>query len=118
MQHVAKLVDVADAVLILGTGEQLQVQTWRAQAGFTGVKDVGKQKPLDLLTPIEPPHPKKIEKPIAIPIPVEQPRWYEDRRVQVGTAAGVVVAVVTAILWARSNVASKPGLPGTGFVMK
>jgi len=113
MQHVAKLVDVADAVLILGTSEQLQVQTWRAQAGFTGVKDVGKQKPLDLLTPIEPPHPKKIEKPIPVPIP-EGPRWYEDRRVQVGTAAGVVVVVLTAILWARSNVNyMKPAAPIT-----
>lgn len=118
MQHVAKLVDVADAVLILGTAEQLQVQTWRASSGFTAVKDVGKQKPLDLLTPIEPPHPKKIEKPIAVPIPIEQPRWYEDRRVQVGTAAAVLVAVITAVMWARSGVATHTPEPGLGFVTK
>ena len=114
MQHLAKLVGVADALLISGTSEVLRVQTWRAQAGFTAVKDLGKQKTLELLTPIEPPRPK-VERPVPVPVvPVEQPRWYQDRRVQVGTAVGVVIVVVTAILWARSNVDHmKPAGPVT-----
>ena len=104
MQVLAKLVGVGDAMLILGPTGKLRVQTWRDVAGFTSAKEVGEQKPLDLLTPLAPPRPKP-PKIIPIPIiPIEQPRWYEDRRVQVGTAAAVVIAVLVSILWVRSSV--------------
>jgi len=44
VQAIAKLVGVADAILILGDAGKLRVQTWRASAGFSAAKDLGNQK--------------------------------------------------------------------------
>lgn len=115
IQHLARLVAVEDAILILDDGGKLRVQTWRASAGFSTAKDLGNQKPGDLLDAISPPRPR-VERPIPVPvIPIEEPRWYQDRRVQVSTAVGVATAIIIAILWARSNVDSQLPMSQVGF---
>ncbi len=109
MQHLARLVGVEDAVLILGSTDKLRVETWRASAGFSAAVDLGDKKTVDLLTPLAPPRPKIETQPIPPPVvPVEEPRWYEDRRIQVTGAIGIVTAIVIGIVWARSNVSSQP----------
>ena len=112
MQHLARLVGVEDAVLILGTTDKLRVETWRASVGFSAAVELGDKKTVDLLTPLAPPRPRIDPRPIPLPvIPVEEPRWYEDRRIQVTSAIGIVTLIVVGIVWARSNVSSQPPDP-------
>lgn len=93
MQHLARLVGVADALLI----EDGRVEIWRASSGFHEIKDAGKIPVIDLLAPIAPPRaaPPK-EQPL--PIVPEDTRWYLDRRYQVGIGAAVLAAAITTIV--------------------
>ena len=64
-------------------------------------------------------HANRTNEPIPLPvIPVEEPRWYEDRRIQVTSALGVVTVLVVAILWARSRVDSQLPDRDIGTVMR
>lgn len=93
MQHLARLVGVADAVLI----EPERVETWRASAGFHVIKDAHKLPVIDLLSPIAPPKPPAI---VEHPLPIipDEPPWYRDRRYQIGVGAVVLAAAITTIV--------------------
>jgi len=52
---------------------------------------------IDLLSPISPPRPVA-PKEQPLPLLPEEPRWYLDRRYQVGIGAVVVAAVITTIV--------------------
>ncbi len=119
MGRLAKLIGVGDAILLSQVDGKLMVQTWRDRApGFSRVQERGTQTAAELLLPIAPPPaPKILTPPIIIPIP-EVPRWYLDRRVQVGAAIGVVAIVVASIVWARSGTHYQPPTGDIGFMMQ
>ena len=98
----------------------LQWQTWTDHApGLSAPLPVGNSTPRDLLAPLAPPHVADITPPtrhdIIIPPIVEEPLpiWYRRRWVQASVAAGVLAAVVGAVLWAertKSHPLDGPGM--------
>ena len=107
MKKLAALLGVGDAVLIAKDGDKLTVQTWRKnQQGFSALMVHRDEKPDRLLTPLAPPS-LKIEKgfdpdPDPPPIRIDTP-WYRKNWVRASIAGGLVVGVVSVILYARRD---------------
>jgi hypothetical protein len=123
MNNLAKLVGVADAVLLQVVGDKVIVQTWRAgnvdrAPGFSALREHGKEKPVELFTPLAPP--KKIEVPIEPPVkpvkPVVVTKWYQRRPVQVGIVAAVIGAVVGGYFLSQAGPDSVTFNPNIGVI--
>jgi len=118
IRELASLLKVRDAVLLTTVNDKTIVQTWRDQApGFSALRERRTEKPIDLLTPLAPPPPKKVipkvtEPPIKIPI-VEK-SWYEKRPYQIGGSVGVVV-IVSVIVYALRSWERHIGVEDPGF---
>lgn len=109
MSQLAKLVHVGDAILLSQVDGKLMVQTWRDRApGFTAIQERDGRPADTLLEPLAPTPLPTPPRPTVIPLPPEVPAWYRDRRLQVGTAVVVVVAVVAAIAWASGGAQWQP----------
>jgi len=102
MRVLADLVEVRDAVLLSSANNKVIVQTWNAgtrdQApGFSALRELQNEKPIDLLTPLAPPVPKvdnpKPDEPKPKPI-VDNRRWIERPKWQVSIAVGVIAAII------------------------
>jgi len=102
MRVLADLVEVRDAVLLSIANGKVIVQTWNAgtreQApGFSALRELKNEKPIELLAPLAPPAPQvdkpKPDEPKPKPI-VDNRRWIERRSVQVSIAVGVVAAII------------------------
>lgn len=109
MQELARLLDVHDAVLIDLRDGALEVQTWRDRApGFSQLVAYHAQKPTELLSPLAPPRPPeeptKLVVPFTPPPPVDETPWYRKRWVQASVAGGVVIGIVSSILYATRTV--------------
>jgi hypothetical protein len=111
IKQLAELVGVHDAVLLTSVNGKIVVQTWNAglgggpasvsfgAPGFSALRELGKAKPIDLLTPLAPPRkPIAVEPPHEVPIEVPPRRWYERRAVQASIVVGVIAAVVGSVL--------------------
>ena len=117
MRHLAALVGVHDAVLLTMVNDKIVVQSWRDKApGFSALREVKKERPRELLVTLAPP--PRVIVPPPPPHTFEQtPRWYRRRKVQIGTAAGVVLAVGSYVLYGYLTGAwvlwdSNPSFPG------
>jgi hypothetical protein len=106
MKRLAALLGVGDAVLIMGDGDKLSVQTWRdREPGFSAIVAHRNEPASELLVPLAPPkkvEPKPEPLPELPPIVVEK-RWYQKNWVRASIAGGVVATVVGAILYARRD---------------
>jgi hypothetical protein len=100
MSALADLVGVRDAVLLTSANKKVIVQTWNAGTrqqtpGFSALRELKSEKPVELLAPLA--APKKVveefpptqNKPIVV-----DKRWYERRPVQAGIIVGVVALVI------------------------
>ncbi|MGE0872922.1 MAG: hypothetical protein AB7P03_30485 [Kofleriaceae bacterium] len=102
MKRLAALINVSDAVLISSTNGRLMVQTWRDRApGFSAVRELGTDKPSDLLNVLAPPRVADSPPP-APPIVIDTTRWYQRTSVRLSIAAGVVAVVVGAVFLSRA----------------
>lgn len=102
MRTLAELVGVRDAVLLTSANGKVIVQTWNASTrdqapGFSALRELEGERPLDLLAPLAPPKPKVddpgTQPPVQPPV-VDTRRWYERRTVQASIAIGVVAAII------------------------
>lgn len=98
MNRLVKLVGANDAILLHVAKDKVVVQTWggpggRSQ-GFGSLRERGKEEPIELLKPIEPPKKVVVDPPFVPLKPIVVKKWYQRRPVQIGIAAGVVAAVV------------------------
>jgi hypothetical protein len=99
MKQIAKLVGTKDALLLTAGSNKVVIYQWwndgtLDKPGFSAFHEVGKKKPIELLTGLAPPKPnvaKQNEEPLP---PVVEKRWYERRSVQASIAIGVVAAIV------------------------
>ena len=104
MRLLAELVGVRDAVLLTSANNKIIVQTWNAGTrdqtpGFSALRELKNEKPIDLLTPLAPPRKTDEEDPgppSKKKIVVEERRWYERRSVQAGMIVGALAIAVTA----------------------
>ncbi|MCX5748367.1 MAG: hypothetical protein NT062_38430 [Proteobacteria bacterium] len=109
MGRLAALIEVGDAILLSTRDGKLMVQTWRNQApGFSRVDERGARTAAELLAALAPPPLPKQPPPPPILFPIEQPRWYQHRTVQLGVGLGVVAIVVSSILWATYTPGMQP----------
>lgn len=101
MRTLAELVNVRDAVLLTSVNGRVVVQTWNAGArkqapGFSPLRELKDEQPIDLLTPLAPPKPKVVDTGPTEPPPrvVDERRWYQRRTWQATLAVGVLAAIV------------------------
>jgi len=97
MKALAAFVNVHDAVLLSSAGGRILWQTWRdREPGFSEIRELGRERPAEILRPLAPPRP--VEEPperlSSLPPGPPPPPWYARRTVQLGVAAGVVAALV------------------------
>jgi len=115
MTRLAKLIGVGDAVLLSTTDGKVTVQTWRDRApGFSKVEPRGKRTTTELLVALAPPPPPKTPPPPEVIFPIEQPRWYEDRKVQAAVVFGVAAVIVASVLWATAPIDMRPAFEDVG----
>jgi len=99
MNELAAFINVHDAVLLLTVNGKIVGQTWRdREPGFGEIRELRRERPGDILQPLEPPRPAEPE-PQAVPLPPPPPRWYARRSVQLGIAATIAVAVIGGYFW-------------------
>lgn len=104
MKRLAALLGVGDAVLIAKVEGKLTVQTWRdREPGFSARIALGRQPPIDFLTPLAPPRLIITPDPDPELPPIPQKRWYQKNWVRASIAGGIVVGVVSAILYAQRD---------------
>jgi hypothetical protein len=76
-------------------------QTWNAgtrgekKPGFSELRELRREKPIDLLAPLAPPHPKIVDDGVQTPHePTVEKRWYQRRGIQASIVVGVLAAIV------------------------
>jgi hypothetical protein len=119
MKALAAFVNVHDAVLLSNVGGKILWQTWRDhEPGFSEIRELGRDRPAEILKPLVPPRP--VEQPaqpaVATALP-PLPRWYQRRTVQVGIAATIAAAVISGYFVSRYHEADRPwntDITGTG----
>jgi hypothetical protein len=108
MRRLAELTAVGDAVLLSSSNGKLIIQYWQDRApGFSALKQVTDETPLELLSPLAPPKPaKERELPIVVP-PLQTVHWYQQftRHPVWTTAVGIAVlgAIAGGIAISRSG---------------
>jgi hypothetical protein len=101
MQALAEFVNVHDAVLLSASGGKILWQTWRdREPGFSEIRELGFDRPSEILKPLVPPRPLPPE-PRMVPLPPLPQRWYQRRGVQLGVVATLVAAIVGGYVWAH-----------------
>jgi hypothetical protein len=109
MKALAAFVNVHDAVLLSTLNGKIQWQTWRdREPGFGEIRDLGRDRPAELLKPLVPPKPIVDPEPRLVALPPPPPQWYRRRSVQIGMAATIVVAFVAGYFWARYREPDRP----------
>ena len=103
MRHLAELVTVHDAVLLSMSNAKVIVQTWRDRApGFSSLRELGKDKPADILAPLAPPKVvKHVEPPPKVLPPLVEKRWYQKTSWRIGLAGAIVTGVIAGIVWSQ-----------------
>lgn len=102
MKALASFVNVHDAVLLSAVNGKIIWQTWRDRApGFSALRDLRRDSPLEILKQLAPPAPVPEPDPPPVHPVVVAKRWYQKPHVQVGVAATVVLAIIGGVLWAR-----------------
>jgi len=98
VKALAALLKVQDAVLVIaGNGGKLEIQTWRASTGFSRIVEHGREKPIELLTPLAPPRTGRSGEPFT---PLVDKPFYKRTWVRVSAATVVVTAIVSAVVYA------------------
>jgi hypothetical protein len=100
--ELASFVNVHDAVVLSAVNGKIVWQTWRDRApGFSVPRELGREGPIEILKQLAPI--KQVElAPEILVAPVELPRWYRRRPIQLGIAASVAAALVGSYLWVRT----------------
>lgn len=112
MAALAEFVNVHDAVLLSAVNGRIVWQTWRDRApGFSAIKELGHDNPIEVLHQLAPPAPVEDLVPAPAAPPLVAKRWYERPRVQLGVAATVVMTVIGGVLWARYTEPPRPWDP-------
>jgi hypothetical protein len=108
MKALAGFVNVHDAVLLSAVNGKILWQTWRDRApGFSEIRELGRDRPGEILRPLVPPRPiQPAARADALP-PLPAP-WYRRRTVQIGLAATVVAAVIGGYFWAHYHEPDRP----------
>lgn len=102
MRHVAELVDVHDAVLLSMSNGKVIVQTWRDRApGFSSLRELGRDKPADILAPLAPAKVVAHFEPPIVIAPIVEHRWYQKTSWRLGLAATIVTGVLAGIVWSQ-----------------
>ena len=115
MKHLAQLLAVHDAILLGVTNGTPSAQIWRDRAPwFSARREVKGELPGELLTPLVPMHQAAVPTGPEITF-ADDRRWYQRRRVQLGTAAGVIAAVVGSILIYRARELWEAPIKDAGF---
>lgn len=116
MKALAAFVNVHDAVLLSSVNGKILWQTWRdREPGFSEIRELGLDRPGEILKPLVPPRPPPPESRVVL-APLPQ-RWYQRRTVQLGLVASVVAAILGGYVWAHYyHEADRPWNPDiTGF---
>ena len=107
MNELAAFINVHDAVLLLTVNGKIVGQTWRdREPGFGEIRELRRDRPGDILQPLEPPRPPEPE-PQVLPLPPPPPRWYARRSVQLGVAASIAAVVIGGYLWVHRTEADR-----------
>ena len=107
MNELAAFINVHDAVLLLTVNGKIVGQTWRdREPGFGEIRELRRDRPGDILQPLEPPRPPEPE-PQIVPLPPPPPRWYARRSVQLGVAASIAAVVIGGYLWVHRTEADR-----------
>jgi hypothetical protein len=102
MNELAAFINVHDAVLLLSVNGKIVGQTWRdREPGFGEIRELRRDRPGEILQPLEPPRPIEPEPQLVLPEMPPAPRWYARRSVQIGVALTVIAAVVGGYYWAQ-----------------
>jgi hypothetical protein len=98
MAALAAFVNVHEAVLLSLQNGQIVWQIWRDRAlGFSALRELGHEPPIEILNQIAPPHPQPdADQPLPV---APEKRWYHQTRFQLGMAAAAVAAIVGAYLY-------------------
>jgi hypothetical protein len=100
MKALAEFVNVHDAVLLSKVNGKILWQTWRdREPGFSEIRELGRDNPIEILKQLAPPKVVPEPPPIVVRAPVVPPRWYERRSYQLGLAATVAAAIVSGYMW-------------------
>jgi hypothetical protein len=107
MNELAAFINVHDAVLLLTVNGKIVGQTWRdREPGFGEIRELRRDRPGDILQPLEPPRLPEPE-PQILPMPPPPPRWYARRSVQLGVAASIAAVVIGGYLWVHRTEADR-----------
>lgn len=107
MNELAAFINVHDAVLLLTVNGKIVGQTWRdREPGFGEIRELRRDRPGDILQPLEPLRPPEPE-PEVMPLPPPPPRWYARRSVQLGVAASIAAVVIGGYLWVHRTEADR-----------
>ena len=104
-------------MLLSASNGKILWQTWRdREPGFSEIRELGFDRPSEILKPLVPPRPLPPE-PRMVPLPPLPQRWYQRRGVQLGVVATLVAAIVGGYVWAHYyHEADRPWNPDiTGF---
>jgi hypothetical protein len=115
MTALAGFVNVHDAVLLSAVNGKILWQTWRdREPGFGEIRELGRDRPGEILRSLVPPHPVLGTRTAGLPaLPAP---WYRRRTVQLGVAATVVAAAIGGYFWAHYHEPDRPWNPDiTGF---
>lgn len=106
--ELASFVNVHEAVLLSAVNGRIVWQTWRdREPGFLMPRELGREGPNEIFKQLLPV--QEVEAPLqAVVRPVDSPRWYRRRSVQLGVAASVVAVVVGGYLLATLGPDSQP----------
>jgi hypothetical protein len=112
----AAFVNVHDAILLSAVNGKVLWQTWRdREPGFSEIRELGRDRPGEILKSLVPPRPVAPGPRVASP-PALPPPWYRRRTVQLGLAATVAIAVIGGYFWAHYHEPDRPWNPEiTGF---
>lgn len=108
MNELAAFINVHQAVLLSTVNGKIIAQTWRdSEPGFGEIRELHRDRPGEVLDPLLPPPPAVEIEPHYV-VPAAEPRWYARRSVQIGVAAGLVLAVVGGYFWTHYHEPARP----------
>ncbi len=101
--ELAAFIKVHDAVLLSAVNGKIVWRTWRDRApGFSAPRELGREGLGEILKQLAPVKQVEVAPPVVV-IPVDSPRWYRRRPIQLGIVATVVAAVVGGYLWVKNT---------------
>ena len=120
--RLAGLLDVHDAVLLTSSNGKTIYQTWRDQApGFSALRELRKERPIELLAPLAPPPILKVDKPPDPPpkkiVIIPEGPWYKRGRYQAGMIA-TGITIIVGIVLVKSIDRHVTNDPDAGFLLR